>query len=66
MAIENLTTAVTDCDRVNDLYRAIAIVDGLDARTEREDDPSGVFLNIRHMSATAQQIILDVIGTMNP
>lgn len=65
MAIENLTTA-TDCERVNELFRALAILDGLEARTEREDDPDGTFTNIRHMSRTAQQIIRDVIGTMNP
>lgn len=66
MAIENLTTAATDGERVNELFRALAILDGLDARTEREEDPEGVFTNIRHMSGTAQQIIRGVIGTMNP
>lgn len=61
-----MNTTATDLERVEELYRAIGILDGLDARAERENDPQGVFLNIRHMSRTAQQIIRDVIGTMNP
>ncbi|WP_449191884.1 hypothetical protein [Thauera sp.] len=65
MAIENLTTT-TDCERVNELFRALAILDGLEARTEAEEDPEGVFTNIRYMSTTAQQIIRGVIGTLNP
>lgn len=66
MAIENLTTAATDGDRVSELFRALAILDGLEARAEREEDPEGVFTNIRHMSATARQIVRGVIGTLNP
>lgn len=61
-----MNTTITDGERVNELFRALAILDGLDARTEREEDTEGTFTNIRHMSRTAQQIIRGVIGTMNP
>ena len=66
MATGNPTTAVTDGDRVHELFRAIAVLDGLEARADLAEDPDGVFTNIRHMSTTAQQIIRGVIGTMNP
>lgn len=61
-----MSTTITDGERVNELFREIAILDGLEARTEREHDPEGTFTNIRHMSRTAQQIISEVISTMNP
>lgn len=60
------TETTTDGARANRLFEAMAILDGLEAYAEREDDPEGTFTNIRHMSRTAQQIIRDVIGTMNP
>lgn len=66
MAIENLTTPSADDNRVNDLYRAIAILDGLEAYAHQNEDGSGHCTTLLHMSTAAREAIMDVAASMNP
>jgi hypothetical protein len=66
MAIENLTTAATDGERVNRLFEAMAILDGLQAYAEREDDGQGPCTTVVQLSRTARAILEDVTASLNP
>ena len=60
------TETTTDGARANRLFEAMAILDGLEAYAEREENGDGICTTMLHMSRTAKWIISDAIASMNP
>lgn len=66
MAAANITTIADDGERVGRLFEAIAVLDGLEAFAEREEEGTGAFTSIAKMSRISRAAIEEVIASMNP